>query len=195
MRGLVLEVSAPSALGKVRAPMAAVGFLRRMWEKADLGGRLALIGSDGYGVLAHSVHGMEHTREVRAVWRTLFFLIQKERAIAPNSETFSFFFINPGIRSADVLKKCALIALRVITEEGRDGDFKFPSWEKNGKWAARRVQSGRVKTKLGRNTKVCLPPHLTKAVCATRRCTSSGCMGPVTRSLFSCRIGSWQRSH
>ena len=41
------------------------------------------------------------------------FLIQKEPAIAPNSETFSL-SINPDIRlhlfSADVLKKCALIA-------------------------------------------------------------------------------------
>ena len=60
----------------------------------------------------------------------LFFLIYKERAIAPNSETFSP-FINPDIRtvlfSADVLKKCALIALHVMAEEGRDGDgFQVP---------------------------------------------------------------------
>ena len=49
---------------------------------------------------------------------------EKEPAIAPNSETFSPFF-NAGIRtllfSADVLKKCALLALHVIAEEGRDG--------------------------------------------------------------------------
>ena len=44
------------------------------------------------------------------------------------------------------------------------------------KWAAQRVQSGRVKAKLGRKTKVCLPPHLVKATCAMMRCTSSGCM-------------------
>ena len=41
-------------------------------------------------------------------------------------------------------------------------DLKSWSWVKNGKWAAQRVQSGRVKAKLGRKTKVCLPPHLTK---------------------------------
>ena len=35
-------------------------------------------------------------------------------------------------------------------------DFKSPSWGKNGKWAAQRVQSGRVKAKHGRKTKVCL---------------------------------------
>ena len=129
-----------------------------------------------------------------------FFLIQKEPAIAPNSETFSP-FINADIRtplfSADALKKCALIALHVTAEEGRYGDgFQVPELGgKNGKWAAQRVQSGRVKAKLGRKTKVCLPPHLTKATRAMMRCTSSGCMGPVARSLFSCRIGSWQRWH
>ena len=75
-----------------------------------------------------------------------FFLIQKKPAIAPNSETSLF--------SAGVLKKCALIALHTMEE--MEMDVKSPSWEKNGKWAAQRVQSGRVKAKLGRKTKVCL---------------------------------------
>ena len=35
-------------------------------------------------------------------------------------------------------------------------DFDFVSWEKNGKWAAQRVQSGRVDAKLGLKTKMCL---------------------------------------
>ena len=48
---------------------------------------------------------------------------------------------------------------------------------------------GRVKAKFGRKTKVCLPLALEE----TRRCTSSGCMGLVARSLFSCKIGSWQK--
>ena len=79
-----------------------------------------------------------------------FFLIQKEPPIAPNSETLSP-FINPGIRlpcsSADVLQNCALIALRVMAEEGRDGGGfqvpelgeewkmgcpKSPKWESEG---------------------------------------------------------------
>ena len=34
-------------------------------------------------------------------------------------------------------------------------DFKSPSWEKNGKWAAQKVQCGRVKAKLGRKTNSC----------------------------------------
>ena len=57
-----------------------------------------------------------------------FFLIQQ--AIAPNNETFSP-LINPVIRfpcfSADVLEKCALIALHVMAEEAMGGDgFQVP---------------------------------------------------------------------
>ena len=63
----------------------------------------------------------------------------------------------------------------------------------NKKWAAQRAQCGRAKAKRGRKTEVCPPVALVKAMCATMRCTSSGCMGLVTRSLFSCRIESWQR--
>ena len=33
-------------------------------------------------------------------------------------------------------------------------------------------------------------PATEQAMGAMVRCTSSGCMGPVTRSVFSCRIGS-----
>ena len=50
-------------------------------------------------------------------------------------------------------------------------------WETNGKWAVQRVQCGRVKTNRGRKTKVCLLVALEKAMCATRRFTSSGCVG------------------
>ena len=120
----------------------------------------------------------------------------------PSSETFSPFF-NADIRtplfSADVLKKCALIALHVIAEEGRDGDgchdVMSRVWGTKWKFAAQRGQCGRVETKLGRKTKVCLLVALVKATCATMRCTSSGCTDLVARSPFSCRIGSWQRWH
>ena len=53
----------------------------------------------------------------------LFFLIQKEPALAPVDETSSPFF-KADIRtfpSAEVLKKCALVALHFIAEEGRGG--------------------------------------------------------------------------
>ena len=59
----------------------------------------------------------------------------------------------------------------------------------NGKLAAQRAHCGRVKAKLGREAKVCLPMALVKAMCATMRCTSSGCMGLVTRSLFLAGLG------
>ena len=72
---------------------------------------------------AHSVHGLECAREVWAEWRALSFLIQKEPATVLVGETCSSFF-NADIRtlfSADVLEKCALLALHEIAEEGRDG--------------------------------------------------------------------------
>ena len=52
------------------------------------------------------------------------------------------------------------------------------------KFAGRVVlRSDTQKAKLARKTKVCLLVALVKAMCATR-CTSSGCMGLVTRSLL-----------
>ena len=61
-----------------------------------------------------------------------FFLIQWEPATVPDGETFSP-FISSVIRSpsfsADVLKKCALIAQHLIAEEGRDGEDGGPVWE------------------------------------------------------------------
>ena len=72
-----------------------------------------------------------------------FFLIQKEPALAPVDETFSPFF------KAEVLKKCTLIALHAMAEEGRGGEDgchvpglgdewkvgcpKSPMWESEGK--------------------------------------------------------------
>ena len=61
---------------------------------------------------------------------SFFILIQKEPAIV--RETFSPFIISDirtsSFFSADVLKKCALLALHTIAEEGRDGDgFQVPS--------------------------------------------------------------------
>ena len=79
-----------------------------------------------------------------------FFLIWEEPATVPGSETFSPFFnahIRTSLFSADVFPKCALIALHVIAEEGRDGDGcpvrglggdwkmgcpKSPMWESEG---------------------------------------------------------------
>ena len=110
----------------------------------------------------------------------LFFLTQKEPATVPGSETFSSFF------NADhPYLPLALIALHVIAEEGSDGDdVTSLVWEMNGECACPKSQCGKVKAKLGRKTRVCPLAALVKAMCATMRCTSSGCMGLVTRSLF-----------
>ena len=104
----------------------------------------------------------------------LYFLIQKELETVPGSETFSPFF-NADIRttlfSADVLNKCALTALHVIAEEGRDGDGchvpGFGVRMENG--LPKRVQCGSVKAKLSRKTKMRPPAALDKAMCATMR--------------------------
>ena len=53
----------PRTLWMKRSPIASVGFLQRFWEKADLGGRLAPLVSDGY-VFTRSVHLLERPREV-----------------------------------------------------------------------------------------------------------------------------------
>ena len=60
-----------------------------------------------------------------------FFLIRKEPATVSGSENFSP-FPNADIRApffaADVLKKCALLALHLIAEEGRNGEGCHASW-------------------------------------------------------------------
>ena len=52
--------------------MAGVGFLQRLWDKTDLRGSLALLGSNGQCVFTHSMHGVECAKEVRAARRALF---------------------------------------------------------------------------------------------------------------------------
>ena len=78
-------------------------------------------------------------------------LLQMEPAAMPGGETFSPFFavdIRTSLFSADVLEKCALVALQVIAEEGRDEEVgrhapdlkdewkvgcpKSPMWESEG---------------------------------------------------------------
>ena len=67
-----------------------------------------------------------------------FFLIKKEPATLLGSETFSPFFnadIRTSLFSADVLKKCVLLAVHVIAEEGSHVPGLGDEW----KWAAQRV--------------------------------------------------------
>ena len=80
-----------------------------------------------------------------------FFLIQKETAIVPNSEAVCPFFhadIRTPFFTAEVLKKCAPIALHIVAEDGEGGEDgchapdlgderkvgcpKSPMWESEG---------------------------------------------------------------
>ena len=112
-------------------------------EKADLGGVWPYL-DPWDSVFTHSIRGVECAREVWTAW-------QKLQATMPGSETFSP-FITADIRtpffSADVLQKCALIALHLVAEEGRGGEDgchapdlrderkcgcpKSPMWESEG---------------------------------------------------------------
>ena len=93
-------------------------------KDADLGGRLALLGSDGQFVcvcvFTHSVHGVECAREVWAAWRAHFLPYTEGSGDGQGSETFSP-FINADIRthlfSADVLKE--VCAYRLARNCGR----------------------------------------------------------------------------
>ena len=142
----VMEVSARVLGGRVSRngrrwlPPKFVG-------KADLGGVWPSLGPME-SVCFHAQrpwNGM--CRGVRAAWRALF-LPDTERT--GDGRTFSPFF-NADIRtplfSADVLKKCALIALHVTAEGGRDGGGchvprlgdewimgcpRSPTWESEG---------------------------------------------------------------
>ena len=123
--------------------MAGVGFLQSLWETPISEGVWPYL--DPMDSVCFRTASMYWPHEL------FFFMIQKEPATVPGSETFSPFF-NADIRTslffADVLKKCALIALQIIAEGGRDeevgcrvpglgdewkmGRPRSPMWESEG---------------------------------------------------------------
>ena len=116
-----------------------------------------------------------------------FFLIKKDLATMP---VFAADIHTPFFFCADVLKKCALMALHlIIAEEGKDSESGCRIPDLGDTWRLgcpqRRVQCGKVKVKHGLKTKAFLQVILERTMCATMRCASSGCMSLVTRSLFS----------
>ena len=138
--------------------------------KADLGGRLALLGTDGQCVFTHSVHGVECARKVRATRRALFlpdsgagdgtYWTVRPSAPAPMLTSASPFSPPMSLGSA---------RLSPWKAKAEKMDVMLLVWRTNGKWAVQRVQCGRVKAKLGRKTKVCLPVALEKAMCEAVR--------------------------
>ena len=127
-----------------------------------------------------------------------FFLIQKTPATEQVGEIFSPFFNATSVHASFLLMSSRSARLSPCAS-GRKKKWRGMSRP----WSGRRMENGLPKESnvgewrrnlVGRR-KVCLVVALEKATWATMRCTSSGCMGLVTRPLFSCRIGSWQRWH
>ena len=133
--------------------MACAGFIQSLWEKPIWEGAWPNL-DPGDSVCLRTASVEWNVPETYTPHGELFFfLIKKKPATMPGSETFSP-FINADIRTsfftADVLKKCALVALHLIA------DVTSLVWETNGRWAAHRVQCGRVKAKRCRKTKAFL---------------------------------------
>ena len=113
------------------------------------------------------------------------FLVKKEPATMTGSETFSPF---STADTADVLKKCALIALHSIPEEekGSESGCRAPdlgdTWRfgcpKGPMWDSEDESRSEDESVSSRGSRE-------DTVCNDARCTSSGCMGLVTRSLSS----------
>ena len=105
-----------------RSPMAGAGFLQSLWEKQIWEGVwLYLDPMDSVCLRTASVE-WNVPGKYGPHGELFFFLIEKEPATMPGTETSSPFFtadIRTPFFSADVLKKCALIAMHLIGEEGK----------------------------------------------------------------------------
>ena len=106
----------------MRSPMADDGLLRSLGEKPIWEGVWPYLDPmDSVCLRAASVE-WNVPGKYGPNGELFFFLIQKELATKPGSENFSPFFtadIRTPFFSADVLKKCALIAMHPAAEEGR----------------------------------------------------------------------------
>ena len=77
---------------------------------------------------------------------------------------------------------------------------RFAIQFKPGHWCflgtcVRKYVVERIFQRTSRKCGQCLQVNRVKTMWVMIRCTSSGCMGPATKSLSSCRIGRWQRWH
>ena len=133
--------------------------------EADLGGPFG----PACCVFTHSIVEWNVPGKYGPHGELFFFPIQKEPALPLVGETFSPFLdadIRTSFFSAEVLKKCALVALHIITEEGEGGEdgCHAPDLGASGKWATQRVQCGRVRAKLGQKTNACLQVFFEEAM-------------------------------
>ena len=115
----------PRILWSEWSPMAGAGFLQSLWEKPIWEGVWPYLDPmDSVCLQTASMH-WNVPGQYGPHGELSFFLIQKEPATMPGSETFSPFFaaeFRSFFFSADLLKKCALVALHLIAEEGKDSE-------------------------------------------------------------------------
>ena len=152
--------------------MAGDGFLKSLWEKPIWEGVWPDL--DPWDSVCSRTASVEWNvpGKYGPHGELFLFLIQKEPATVPGSETFSPFLnadISTPVFSADV-QKCALIARHFIAEEGRSGemDVTLLILGTNGNWAVQRVQCGKVRVKVGMRTKACPRVFLERTVCVPR---------------------------
>ena len=187
---LILRGLGPSARWKQCLAMAGVGFLQSLWEKPIWEGVWPYLDPMVSVCLRTASMEWNVPGKYGPHGELFFFLIQKEPARVPDSETFSP-FMNSDIRtpfySADDLKMCALLALHIIAEEGRDGDgFQVPVLEEEWKM-------GCPKSPRWESEGEAWSEDEDASSTASRE--GNVCNDALPRSPFSCRIGSWQRWH
>ena len=130
--------------------------------------------------------GVERARELRAAWRALF-LPDSEATTMPGSKTFSPSF------TADIRTPISLCwysqevrAYRHALNSGRGKrwrDWLFPDLGNTWRLGCPQSNVGKWGWSLGWRLKRFLKCFAREQLCATVRCTSSGCMGLVARSL------------
>ena len=150
--------------------MAGDGFLKSLWEKPIWEGVWPYL--DPWDSVCLRTASVEWNvpGKYGPHGELFLFLIQKEPATVPGSETFSPFLsadISTPVFSADV-QKCALIARHFIAEEGRSGEdgchapdsgderklgcSKSPMWESEGEgW----YEDESVSSSVSRENSVC----------------------------------------
>ena len=180
--------------------MAGVGFLQSLWGTPIWEDVWPYLDPVNSVCLRTASMGWNVPGKYGPHGELFFFLIQKEPALTPGSEycvppfsmptsaplspspplppPFSLLMSSRSARSSP----CTLSRKKGKAERM---DVISLVWGTNGKWAVQRIQCGKVRAKLGQKTKACLQVFLGAAMRATKRFTSLGCMGLVTRSLFS----------
>ena len=99
-----------------------------------------------------------------------FFLIKKEPATIPDSETFSSFIT--------ALKKFALIAMHSVAEGGESG-CQTPDLGDTRRFGCSNCPMWEIEGEAWYEDEAFVQVFLERTMCATVRCTSSGCMGRI----------------